>query len=120
MLLSEGGELLQPLLQQHGGHGHLPGVRGDPDLGGVGETGGAGGQSCRPPGLLAGEHSHQAAAPSPQAQVEAGGEGDDGGGGGCPGVGLQSGGQVLLGCPHGLLRPHQSRHHRVDPLPGCA
>ena len=45
VLLCEGGELLQPLLQQDGGHGHLPGVRGDPDLTGVGQTGGTGGQS---------------------------------------------------------------------------
>ena len=81
MLLCEGGELLQPLLQQHGGHGHLPGVRGDSDLTGAGETGRTCCLSC-PSGLLTGEHSHQAAAPSPQSQVEAGGQRNDGGGGG--------------------------------------
>ena len=35
-------------------------------------------------------------------------------------VRVQSGGQVILCCPDGLLCSQQSRHHRVDPLPCCA
>ena len=81
VLLCQGGQLLQPLLQQHGSHGHLPGVRGHSDLTAAGQTG----RSCClpwPPGLLTGEHPHQAAAPTPQSHVQAGGERYDGGGGG--------------------------------------
>ena len=103
VLLGERGELLQPLLQQDGGHRHLPGVGRDPQLGGGGETGG----SRREPRDLppAREHPHEAAAAAPESHVQAGREGDDGGGGGRPLVRVQSGGQVLLGCPHSLLSP---------------
>ena len=114
VLLGERGELLQPLLQQDGGHRHLPGVGRDPQLGGGGETGGSRREPRdRPP---AGEHPHEAAAAAPESHVQAGREGDDGGGGGGPLVRVQARGEILPGGPDCLLRPQEAGHDGVYPL----